>query len=54
MPKPILYALAAVADFVAAYVFYATGRVVVPIVLTLAGLCFVAAMVGALVRKRDA
>lgn len=47
MPKWLLYALMAVVDFAAAYLFYARGRIVVPAILALAGVCFTIAAVGA-------
>ncbi|HJR53017.1 MAG TPA: hypothetical protein VJ982_04810 [Gemmatimonadota bacterium] len=53
MPKGLLYTLLAVVDFVAAYYFYHSGRVVVPAILAIAGVCFVMAAIGA-ARKTDA
>lgn len=53
MPKWLVYALAAIVDFVAAWLFFANGRVVVPAILALAGLCFVFATIGA-ARKKNA
>ena len=47
MPKWLLYGLLAVVDFVAAYAFYSNGRIVVPTILAVAGLCFVIAAIGA-------
>ena len=47
MPKWLLYGLLAVVDFVAAYVFFARGRIVVPAILVVAGVCFVMAALGA-------
>jgi hypothetical protein len=47
MPKWILFGLAAVANFVIALIAYRDGRLVIPIVLAVAGLCFVMAAVGA-------
>ena len=47
MPRWSLFALAAVADFVAAYWFFVNGRIVVPAILVLAGVCFVMAALGA-------
>lgn len=51
MPKWLLYGLAAVADFGFAALFFSNGRVVLPAILTIAGLCFVAATVGAAMKK---
>lgn len=51
MPKWSQYALMAVVDFVAAYFFYASGRIVVPAILVLAGICFTIAAVGAAMGK---
>ncbi|HET9333432.1 MAG TPA: hypothetical protein VFQ21_07605 [Gemmatimonadota bacterium] len=45
--KWLLYVLLAVVDFVAASFFYANGRIVVPSILVLAGVCFTIAAVGA-------
>ena len=47
MPKWLVYGLLAVVDFVAAYVFYSNGRIVIPAILVVAGLCFVIAASGA-------
>ena len=52
MPKWLLYASLAVLDFVAAYVFFARGRIIVPAILTLAGVCFVFACVGEAVKAK--
>ncbi len=51
MPKWILYGLAAVGDFVVAVITYRSGRIVFPIVLAFAGLCFVIAAAGAAMGK---
>ena len=51
MPKWALYGLAAIADFAFAWYFFSNGRIVLPAILTLAGLCFVAATVGTLMKK---
>lgn len=53
MPRWLLYALAAIADFAFAAYFFTHGRVVLPAILTLAGLCFVAATVGALMKRGE-
>jgi hypothetical protein len=47
MPKWVLYGFAAIADFVAAGLFFSRGRLILPAILTIAGMCFVAAAVGA-------
>jgi hypothetical protein len=47
MPKWLLFALAALGNFVVALLAYRSGSVVVPIILVLAGLCFIMAAVGA-------
>ncbi len=46
-PRWLLYAVLAVVDFMAAYFFYANGRIVVPSILVIAGVCFTIAAVGA-------
>lgn len=46
MPKWLLFALGAVVDFVVAFMAYRGGRVVIPLVLAVAGVCFAAAAVG--------
>jgi hypothetical protein len=51
VPKWLLYALAAVANFALAAWFYSNGRYIVPVVLFLASLCFVAAAAGAWVNR---
>lgn len=47
MPKWLLFGLAAVGNFVVAAIAYRGGRVIIPIILAVAGLCFVIAAVGA-------
>jgi hypothetical protein len=47
MPKGLLYGFAAVVDFGFAWLFFSHGRVVLPAILAIAGLCFVIAAVGA-------
>jgi hypothetical protein len=51
MPKWLLYVLAAVADFAFAAYFFSNGRIVLPAILTIAGLCFVIATAGLLLKK---
>ena len=48
MPKWLLFGLAAVGNFVVAVIAYRGGRLVIPIILAIAGLCFVMAAAGAL------
>ena len=47
MSKTLLYTLAAIADIAVAIFAYRSGRIVAPVVLALAGLCFTAAAIGA-------
>ena len=47
MPKWLLFGLAAVGNFVIAVIAYRSGRLVIPIILAVAGLCFVIAAAGA-------
>jgi len=49
--KSLLYVLLAVVDFVAAYFFYSNGRIIVPSILVLAGVCFTIAAVGVVMGK---
>lgn len=51
MPKWLLYAVMAVIDFAAAWYFFSNGRVVLPAILVLAGICFTIATVGAAMGK---
>ncbi|HLL73596.1 MAG TPA: hypothetical protein VK363_19315 [Pyrinomonadaceae bacterium] len=46
MPKWLLFGLAAVGQFVLAVVFFNTGRVVIPAILVLAGVCMSIAAIG--------
>ncbi len=47
MPKWLLFGLVAVGQFaVAAYVFFNSDRIVIPVVLTLAGVCMLIAAAG--------
>jgi hypothetical protein len=46
MSKTLLYTLAMIADFAIAVLAYRSGRVVVPIILVFAGLCFAVAAIG--------
>jgi hypothetical protein len=47
MPKWALYGLAAIADYAFAALFFSNGRIVLPGILTIAGICFSIAAVGA-------
>ncbi len=46
MPKWLLYSLAAVGNFVVAFVAYRGGRLIIPFILAVAGVCFVIAAAG--------
>jgi threonine/homoserine/homoserine lactone efflux protein len=46
MPKWLLFVVAALGNFVVALLAYWSGSVVIPIILVLAGLCFIMAAVG--------
>lgn len=46
MPKWLLFGLAAIADFVIAFLAYQSGRVVIPAILAFAGVCFIFAAIG--------
>lgn len=47
MPKWLLYALAAMGNFVISVIAYNSGRLVIPAILAVAGVCFIIAAVGA-------
>ncbi|CAN5876083.1 hypothetical protein BH20GEM1_BH20GEM1_04630 [soil metagenome] len=49
--RAALYLVLAILDLGFAWYFYSNGRIVLPAILTLAGLCFVAATVGVLMKK---
>jgi hypothetical protein len=51
MSKTLLYSLAAIADIVIAILAYRGGRVVIPVILVLAGFCFAAAAIGSALGK---
>lgn len=51
MSKTLLYSLATIGDLVLAYIAWRTGRVVVPLILVFAALCFVVAAIGAALGK---
>jgi hypothetical protein len=46
MPKWLLFGLAAVINFVLAFVAYRGGRLLIPALLTVGGVCFVIAAAG--------
>jgi len=46
MPKWLLFGLAAVVNFVIAVIAYRDGRLVIPVVLAVAGVCFIIAAAG--------
>lgn len=51
MSKTLLYTLAMIADLAFAFFAYRNGRVVVPIVLIFAALCFAVAAIGSALGK---
>ena len=51
MSKTLLYTLGVIVDFAFAILAYRSGRVVVPVILVFAGLCFAAAAIGAALGK---
>lgn len=53
MPKWLLYGLAAVGDLVIAFIAYQSGRVLIPLLLVLAALGFIAAAIGAARRSQS-
>lgn len=53
MPKWLLFGLAAVADFVLAFLFFYRGRLIVPAILAIASVCFFVAAVKAAKGTRD-
>ena len=52
MPKWLLFAIAAVGDLVVAAFLYQSGRVMLPLILAVGGLCFVVASVGSAMKGR--
>ena len=52
MPKWLLFGVAAIIDFVIAIFTYQSGRVVVPAILAVACLFFIAAAIGSLKETR--
>ena len=51
MSKTLLYTLAMIADLALAFFFWRSGRVVIPLILVFAALCFAAAAVGSALGK---
>jgi len=51
MSKTLLYSLAAIADIAVAIFAYRSGRIVIPVILVIAGLCFTAAAIGSALGK---
>ena len=47
MSKTLLYSLAAMVDIIIAILAYRSGRIVIPVILVIAGICFAMAAVGA-------
>ena len=52
MRKAALLAIAAACDLTAAVLLYQSGRVFLPLILVVGGLCFIAAAVGAAMKAR--
>lgn len=46
MPKWLLFGLAAIVNFVIAVIAYRSDRLLIPIILAVAGVCFIMAAVG--------
>jgi hypothetical protein len=51
MSKTLLYTLAVIADLAFAFLAWRSGRVVVPVILVFAAVCFAAAAVGSALGK---
>ena len=51
MSKTLLYTLAAIADLAIAIFAYRSGRIVIPVILVFAALCFAAAAIGSALGK---
>jgi hypothetical protein len=45
--KALLYSLAAMVDIIIAILAYRAGRIVIPVILVFAGICFTMAAIGA-------
>jgi hypothetical protein len=51
MSKTLLYSVAAIADIIFAILAYRSGRIVIPVILVIACLCFIAAAIGSALGK---
>jgi len=51
MSKTLLYSLAAIADLVIAIFAWRSGRIVIPVILVIAGFCFAIAAIGSALGK---
>lgn len=51
MSKTLLYTLAMIADLAFAILAYRSGRIVIPIILVFAGVCFAVAAIGSALGK---
>ena len=54
MPKWVLFAIAAAGDLVIAVILYQGGRVILPLILAIGGMCFIVAAVGTAMKARRA
>jgi hypothetical protein len=54
MQKAALFAIAAACDLIVAALLYQSGRVFLPLILVVGGLCFIAAAVGNAMKARRA
>ena len=54
MPKWVLFAIAAVGDLIVAAFLYQGGRVSLPLILAVGGVCFIVAAVGSAMKTRGA
>ncbi len=46
MPKLLLFGLAAVGNFIVAVITFRSGRLIIPVILAFAGVCFTIAAAG--------
>ena len=46
MSRTLLYSLAAIVDIIIAILAYRSGRIVIPVILVIAGICFAMAAIG--------
>ena len=51
MSKTLLYTLVAIADIIFAIIAYRSGRIVIPLILVFACICFVIAAIGSALGK---